>query len=76
MIRHNDYKSEQRAMFQEAVELDLDRAVKGLLDGAERLSWTDCEMSESTLDRYIDTINAAMLKIRAARLRSGRAVRA
>jgi hypothetical protein len=66
---------EKRAMFQEALAQDLDRTTKELLDSADRLSWTD-GMNLSSIDRWIDSTNAALGRLRAARMRKVRTVRA
>lgn len=70
-----EYMGERRAAFQESIELDLDRAAKELLDSAKRLGWVDAASVDS-IDRWIDTANAALRELRAARMRQVRAVRA
>ena len=70
-----EYMGERRAAFQESIELDLDRAAKELLDSAKRLGWVDAASVDS-IDRWIDTANAALQELRAARMRQVRAVRA
>lgn len=61
-------KELRRAEFQQRLELDMDEATKAILDSAKRLTWANFEVSPSTLDRWIDTTNAALTKLRAARI--------
>ena len=69
-------KSERMAIFHEAIELDMDNATKSLLDGAERLSWCSSELSAETIDRWIETINSALYKLKRERMQRVRTVRA
>lgn len=61
-------KELRRAEFQQRLELDMDHATKAILDSAKRLTWANFGVSPSTLDRWIDTTNAALIKLRAARI--------
>ncbi len=74
----NNYetKMERKALFREAVEIDLDRVTKELLDSAERLTWGNVDVNVNTIDRWIDTINAGLYKLRALRIEKVQAVRA
>jgi len=60
--------SEMGPLFQEALAQDLDRTTKQLLDSADRLSWTD-DMTVGSIDRWIETIDAARGRLQAARAR-------
>lgn len=55
-------------MYSEDLALDLDRACKDVLDGADRLTWGPSQ-SIKDIDRWIDTTNAALEKMRKARAR-------
>lgn len=55
------------SMYSEDLALDLDRACKDLLDGADRLTWGPSQ-SIKDIDRWIDTTNAALARLRAARM--------
>jgi len=74
-MMQTETRQERRALFQEALAQDIDRTTKELLDSADRLSWAD-GMNLSSLDRWIDTTNAALSRLRAARMRKVRTVRA
>lgn len=58
--------NERRALFQERLELDMDRATKELLDNTRRLEWIDAP-SVSSIDQWISTTEAALAALRAAR---------
>jgi len=60
----------RKALFQEHIGKDLDRTTKELLDGAERLSWTD-GMSTASIERWLDAVEAAERILHAVRLRNG-----
>jgi len=66
----------RKAQFQERLELDMDRVAKECLDSVERLAWADLNLSPTALDQWIETISAALLKLRAARAAKFRMVRA
>lgn len=59
-------REERRAMFQEALELAMDRTTKELLDSTRRLDWMDGPSARS-IEQWIATTEAALAALKAAR---------